>query len=116
MGDSTSFISFLGFPDQFPDSRTIWLFRERMVRQKRTRLYGQSFKDSWTLWVYRLDAERFKMLHLSNQTGVLLKKPRCDAAKTRRSRDGTIAKKGIEYHFGYKLHQITDIDYYRSLE
>ena len=39
------------------------------------------------------------------------KKPRGDGAKTRRSRDGTWAKKGNESHFGYKLHQKTDIDY-----
>lgn len=32
-------------------------------------------------------------------------------AKTRRSRDGTWAKKGDEIHFGFKLHQKTDIDY-----
>jgi transposase, IS5 family len=31
MADRISFMSFLGFPDQFPDSRTIWLFRERMA-------------------------------------------------------------------------------------
>jgi IS5 family transposase len=30
MADRISFMSFLGFPDLFPDSRTIWLFRERM--------------------------------------------------------------------------------------
>jgi IS5 family transposase len=39
------------------------------------------------------------------------KKPRDNEAKTRRSRDGTWAKKGNETHFGYKLHQKTDIDY-----
>ena len=39
------------------------------------------------------------------------KKPRGEDAKTRRSRDGTWAKKGNETHFGYKLHQKTDIDY-----
>ncbi len=39
------------------------------------------------------------------------KKPRGEGAKTRRSRDGTWAKKGNETHFGYKLHQKTDIDY-----
>ena len=33
------------------------------------------------------------------------KKPRGGEAKTRRSRDGTWAKKGEETHFGYKLHQ-----------
>jgi IS5 family transposase len=32
MADRISFMSFLGFPNPFPDSRTIWLFRERMVK------------------------------------------------------------------------------------
>ena len=27
-----SFMKFLGFPDLIPDSRTIWLFRERMAQ------------------------------------------------------------------------------------
>jgi IS5 family transposase len=31
MADRISFMSFLGFPNPFPDSRTIWLFRERMA-------------------------------------------------------------------------------------
>jgi hypothetical protein len=31
MADRISFMSFLGFPDPFPDSRTIWLFKERMA-------------------------------------------------------------------------------------
>jgi len=39
------------------------------------------------------------------------KKPRGKEAKTRRSRDGTWAKKGNEIYFGYKLHQKNDIDY-----
>lgn len=39
------------------------------------------------------------------------KKPRGEGANTRRSRDGTGAKKGNEFHFGYKLHQKTDLDY-----
>ena len=32
MADRISFMSFLGFPNPFPDSRTIWLFRERMAK------------------------------------------------------------------------------------
>src|SRR5512137_1893389 len=32
MVDRISFMSFLGFPNPFPDSRTIWLFRERMAK------------------------------------------------------------------------------------
>src|SRR5512139_2127644 len=31
MADRISFMAFLGFPDPFPDSRTIWLFKERMA-------------------------------------------------------------------------------------
>jgi transposase, IS5 family len=39
------------------------------------------------------------------------KKLRGDDAKTRRSKDGTWAKKGDELHFGFKLHSKVDIDY-----
>jgi IS5 family transposase len=38
-------------------------------------------------------------------------KPRGDDAKTRRSKDGTWAKKGNELHFGYKLHENVDTQY-----
>jgi IS5 family transposase len=35
-------MSFLGFPNPFPDSRTIWLFRERMAKTKeRNRLISK---------------------------------------------------------------------------
>ena len=32
IADRLSFMEFLGYPDPFPDSRTIWLFRERMAK------------------------------------------------------------------------------------
>jgi IS5 family transposase len=32
ISDRLSFMEFLGYPDPFPDSRTIWLFRERMAK------------------------------------------------------------------------------------
>ena len=38
MADRISFMSFLGFPNPFPDSRTIWLFRERMAKTDKDRL------------------------------------------------------------------------------
>ena len=38
MADRISFMAFLGFPDPFPDSRTIWLFRERMARTGRDKV------------------------------------------------------------------------------
>jgi transposase, IS5 family len=112
MADRISFMSFLGFPDPFPDSRTIWLFRERMVKTEKDKIVWAELQrqlESMGLQVRRgtiQDATFIEADHGSQ------KKPRGDAAKTRRSRDGTIAKKGNEYHFGYKLHQKTDIDYH----
>ena len=38
-------------------------------------------------------------------------KPRGDKAQTRRSKDGTWAKKGSKSYFGYKLHSKMDRDY-----
>lgn len=111
MVDRISFMAFLGFPDPFPDSRTIWLFRERMVRTEKEKVV-------WAELQRQLDAMGLQVKRGTIQDATFIeadqgssKKPRGDAAKTRRSRDGTGAKKGNEYHFGYKLHQKTDIDY-----
>jgi transposase, IS5 family len=49
--------------------------------------------------------------HVYRGRSWIFKKTRGGEAKTRRSRDGTWAKKGDENHFGYKLHKKTDIDY-----
>lgn len=111
MVDRLSFMAFLGFPDPFPDSRTIWLFRERMVRTEKEKVV-------WAELQRQLDAMGLQVKRGTIQDATFIeadqgssKKPRGDAAKTRRSRDGTGAKKGNEFHFGYKLHQKTDIDY-----
>ena len=111
MADRISFMAFLGFPDPFPDSRTIWLFKERMAKTK---------KDAavWAELQRQLDSMGLQVKRGTIQDATFIeadpgqfKKPRGNEAKTRRSRDGTIAKKGNEFHFGYKLHQKTDIDY-----
>jgi IS5 family transposase len=113
MADRISFMAFLGFPDPFPDSRTIWLFRERMAETG-------TDKQVWDELQRQLDAKGLKVRRGIVQDATFIeadpgssesKKPRGDEAKTRRSKDGTWAKKGNETHFGYKLHQITDIDY-----
>jgi transposase, IS5 family len=112
MADRISFMAFLGFPDPFPDSRTIWLFRERMARTG----------TDETVWAElhqrQLDAMGLQVKRGTIQDATFIeadpgssKKPRGADAKTRRSRDGTWAKKGNESHFGYKLHQKNDIDY-----
>jgi len=111
MADRISFMAFLGFPSHFPDSRTIWLFRERMAQTGKDKLV-------WDELQRQLNALGLKVRRGTVQDATFieadpgsLKKPRGDEAKTRRSSDGTWAKKGQETHFGYKLHQLTDIDY-----
>jgi hypothetical protein len=78
MADRISFMAFLGFPDPFPDSRTIWLFRERMAKTDKDRLVwaelqrqldAMGLQVSLTLVsespdvVETLNAERFRMPH-----------------------------------------------------
>jgi IS5 family transposase len=112
MADRISFMAFLGFPDTFPDSRTIWLFKERMGKTEKDKIVWAELQrqlDSMGLQVRRGTIQDATFIEADQGS---LKKPRGDAAKTRRSREGTIAKKGNEFHFGYKLHQKTDIDYY----
>jgi transposase, IS5 family len=111
MADRISFMSFLGFPDPIPDSRTIWLFKERMAETGKDELV-------WAELQRQLDAMGLKVRSGTIQDATFIeadpgssKNPRGEGSKSRRSRDGTWAKKGNETHFGYKLHQKTDIDY-----
>jgi IS5 family transposase len=111
MADRISFMAFLGFPSPFPDSRTIWLFKERMAKTGKDKLV-------WAELQRQLDARGLQVKRGTIQDATFIEadpgssnKPRGKDAKTRRSRDGTWAKKGNETHFGYKLHQKTDIDY-----
>ena len=111
IADRISFMAFLGFPDPFPDSRTIWLFKQRMAETGKDKMI-------WAERQSQLDAMGLHVKHGTMQDATFIeddpgspKKPRGDGAKTRRSRDGTWTKKGNESHFGYKLHQKTDIDY-----
>ena len=111
MADRISFMSFLGFPDPIPDSRTIWLFKERI---------SEKGKDDviWRELQRQLDAMGLQVKRGTIQDATFIeadpgssKKPRGEEAKTRRSRDGTWTKKGKKSYFGYKLHQKTDLDY-----
>lgn len=111
IADRLSFMEFLGFPDPIPDSRTVWLFRDRMEKTGKD-------KQVWAELQRQLDAKGLTVKRGTIQDATFIesdpgspKKPRGEEAKTRRSRDGTWAKKGNEIHFGYKLHQKTDIDY-----
>ena len=111
ISDRFSFMEFLGYPEPFPDSSTIWLFRERMAKTGKDAIV-------WAELQRQLDAMGLEVKTGTIQDATFIeadpgssKKPRGNEAKTRRSRDGTWAKKGAETHFGYKLHQKNDIDY-----
>ena len=111
IADRFSFMEFLGYPAEIPDSRTIWLFRDRLSKTGMDRVV-------WSELQSQLDSIGLKVVTGTAQDATFIeadpgssKKPRGDDAKTRRSRDGTWAKKGNETHFGYKLHQKTDLDY-----
>ncbi len=54
ISDRLSFMEFLGYPDPFPDSRTIWLFRERMAKS------GMD-KTVWAELQRQLDARGLKV-------------------------------------------------------
>jgi len=112
IADRISFMKFLGFPKSIPDSRTIWLFRERLKETGKD-------KTIWKELQRQLDAKGLKVKRGSIQDATFIEadpgrssnKSRGDDAKTRRNKDGTWAKKGDELHFGYKLHSRVDIDY-----
>jgi transposase, IS5 family len=75
-------------------SKNAWLKLEKI------KWSGQSFKDSSIRWVYASSVERFKMPHFIEADPGSSKKPHNEGSETRRSRDGTWAKKGKKSYFG----------------
>ena len=111
--DRISFRAFLGTTEIVPDSTTIWLFRERLAESGKD-------KDVWDELQKQLDAMNLEVKKgimqdasfITSDPGHAKKDtPRGDEAKTRRSRDGTWAKKGTKSYFGYKMHGVMDEDY-----
>jgi len=119
LANNISFMNFLGYPEVIPDSTTIWLFRERLKEKN-------MFDAIWQEVQRQLEEKGLTVKEGSIQDATFItsdpgrsgNKPRGDEAKTRRSKDGTWAKKGEEIHFGYKLHENVDTQYglIRSIE
>jgi IS5 family transposase len=109
---NVSFMNFLGFPETIPDSTTIWLFRERLNEKGNIGAIWQELQR-------QLDAKGLTVKEGSIQDATFItsdpgrsgNKPRGDEARTRRSKDGTWAKKGEEFYFGFKLHDKVDVEY-----
>jgi len=113
VADRLSFQRFLGYPEKAPDYSTVWRFRERLAETGRDRLV-------WDELSRQLDEKGLKVRKgvvqdasfiTSDPGHASADKPRGDDAKTRRSRDGTWAKKGGKSYFGYKLHMKMDLDH-----
>ena len=111
--DRLSFQRFLGFPEKAPDYSTVWSFRERLAATGTDRLLWEELQR-------QLDEKGLKVKKGVVQDATFITsdpghaaaaKPRGEEARTRRSRDGTWAKKGVKSFFGYKLHAKPDTDY-----
>ena len=111
--DRLSFQRFLGFPEKAPDYSTVWQFRERLAESGRDRLI-------WAELQRQLDEKGLKVRRgvvqdatfITSDPGHAKKdKPRGEEARTRRSRDGSWAKKGSKSYYGYKLHTKVDVDH-----
>lgn len=120
VADRISFRKFLGFPEGIPDYSTVWQFRERLKETGKD-------KEIWKELQRQLDSKGLKVKKGVIQDATIITadhghakadKPRGEAAKTRRSKDGTWVKKGSKSFFGFKLHSKSDMDYglIRALE
>ena len=108
--DRVSFFNFLGRPDSIPDRSTIWYFRERLIKNhKENSIWNelQNQIEGLGLTIKRGMIQDASFI-LSDPGHAKMDEPRGNEAKTRRSKDGTWAKKGQKSHFGYKLHTIVD--------
>jgi len=118
--DRLSFQRFLGFPEKAPDYSTVWQFRERLAESGRDRLVWAELQrqlDEKGLSVRKGVAQDASFI-TADPGHAPAEEPRGEEARTRRSRDGTWAKKGARSSFGYKLHlkSDTDHDLIRELE
>lgn len=111
--DRLSFRHFLGYPEKIPDRSTMWAFRESLTNKGKIHLI-------WDELQRQLDEQGYSIKRGTIQDASFITsdpghapadKPRGDAAKTRRSRDGTWARKGTKSEFGYKLHSLIDKEY-----
>jgi IS5 family transposase len=111
--DRLSFQRFLGYPEKAPDYSTVWQFRERLAETGKERLV-------WAELQRQLDEKGFKVKKGVVQDASFITsdpghapadKPRGEEARTRRSKDGSWAKKGNKSYYGFKLHSKTDVDY-----
>ena len=113
VADRLSFQRFLGYPEILPDYSTVWQLRERLAETGRDRLVWAELQrqlDEKGLTVKKGVVQDASFI-TSDPGHAPADKPRGEEAKTRRSMDGTWAKKGSKSYYGFKLHSKSDVDY-----
>lgn len=108
--DRLSFRHFLGYPQKIPDYSTVWLFRERLIKAGKEEVIWQELQnqiDNKGLTINRGVIQDATFI-TADPGHAAADKPRGNEARTRRSRDGTWAKKGSKSYFGYKHHVLID--------
>lgn len=103
--DRISFRKFLVFPAVISDFTTVWYFRERLAETGKDKAIWEELQrqlDSMGLKV-KCGVVQDATFITSDPGHAKADTPRGDEAKTRRSKDGTWAKKGSKSFFGYKL-------------
>ena len=108
--DRLSFRHFLGYPEKIPDRSTIWKFREDLAKNGKIHLIWEELQRQLGEKGYTIKRGTIQDASFitSDPGHASSDKPRKNDAKTRRSRDGTWAKKGSKSEFGYKVHTIID--------
>jgi IS5 family transposase len=112
VADRISFRVFLGTTEVIPDYTTVWLFRERLIKNGK-------LEAIWEEFVNQLRSKGYEVKKGVIQDATFITSdpghaksdvPRGDKAKTRRSKDGAWSKKGNKSYFGYKGHVKVDTD------
>lgn len=103
VADRISFRVFLGTTEVIPDYSTVWLFRERLIK-------NGMYEAVWEEFLNQLRAKGYATFITSDPGHAKSDVPRGKEAKTRRSKDGEWAKKGNKSYFGYKGHVKTDTE------
>jgi IS5 family transposase len=110
VADRISFRVFLGTTETIPDYTTVWLFRRRLEESGKYQAIWDEFTNQIRAKGYDVEKGVIQDASIITSDPGHAKKdvPRGDEAKTRRSKDGTWAKKGKKSNFGYKAHVKVD--------
>jgi IS5 family transposase len=124
INDRTSFKNFLGFPDKVPDYTTIWTLKERMQQnntlgkiwtelQQQLDEKGLTVKKGVIQDAAFIEADFGKKRHYKERMAKKRGKEiqYTDKQKAHMDKDGTFVVKHSQIHYGYKLHQKTDVDH-----